>query len=607
MNAPERHERAVLYEDVLPYAGAPDNETRLELLEQRLRAEESALFAPAETAILALHGKPASRSHVMCLLFLARRHQYNIDFEAALKCSSAAAALARSVDDPAVRTKALKFLGISLFEAGYLAESIPIHMEAIEHARKAQDPVQISETLNNLGVSLLYAARYGAAQECYQQAADASPASALTWLNRGELLLEIGEIGRGLNAAERGLALITDFESVQWKVVRIFFELLLAQLRAAIGDIQQAAEHSRIALDEATHTGEFGLRLARLASLLVAAHDPSISGSAISALLDEVRRNESHFTLYRTSLNVAVAALQAADRPEEALRFLREITELRMAQRARVANQVLPSAIVERSLHDLDDLADARNRGYFDTLRIQVARSVVATDEQVEDLVTLAIRAELREEDTFSHGEHVYRVARLSELLAREANCSDEEVANARLAGLLHDVGKVFAPDQLLLKREALSDSEKALLRKHSEDGAGLIENLKNNALLVVADAVRHSHERWDGNGYPEGTQGNSIPIAAQIVAICDSFDAMTHWRPFRKPRTLASALSEIEVGSGSRYDPRLSHLFVTLLRRLQRETDDLDRYLAEGAENSPVVQEQRRLAKLLRPQRETL
>ena len=595
------------YVDLLPDVGAPDNETRLKLLEQRLRAEESALFAPAEAAVLALQGKPASRAHVMCLLLLARQHQFNIEFGPALKCSSAAVALARSLDDSAVRANALKFHGISLFEAGYLAESIPIHMEALENARKAQNPVDISETLNNLGVSLLHAARYGAAQECFQQAADVSPASALTWLNKGDLLLEVGEIARGLQAAERGLALITDFESVQWKVVRIFFELLLAQLRVAIGDIHQATEHSRLALEEATHTGELGSRVARLASLLVDAHDASVSSSAISSLLDEVRRNESHFTLYRISLNVAVAALQAADRPEEALRFLREVTELRMAQRARVASQVLPSGIAERSLPDLDDLADARTRGYFDTLRVQAARSAIATDQQVEVLVELAIRAELREEDTFSTGEHVYRVARLSELLAREANCSNEEIANARLAGLLHDVGKVFAPDQLLLKRDTLTDSEKALLRKHSEDGAGLIENLKNKTLLVVADAVRHSHERWDGDGYPEGLQGESISIAARIVAICDSFDAMTHWRPFRKPRTFASALSEIEVGSDSRYDPRLARLFVTLLRRLQRETDDLDRYLAEGAENSPVVQEQRRLAKLLRPQRETL
>ena len=475
MNAPERHERAALYADVLPYVGALDNETRLELLEQRLRADESALFAPAETAILALRGKPASKAHVICLLLLARWHQYNLNFESAVTCSSAAVVLARTVDDPVARAKALKFLGLVLTEASYAAESIPIQMEALEHARKAQDAVQISEILNNLGVSLLYGARYGAAQECFEQASAACPTSPTPWSNKGELLLEVGEIALGLEAAQRGLSLLTNLKAIEWKVIRIAFEVLMVQLRVAIGDIDQAAEHSKSALNEATHTGEFGLRLARLGSLLVDAHDPLISSNAISCLFDEVRTNESHFGLYRTSLNIVVAALQAADRPEEALIFLREVTELRMAQRARLANQTLPSNIVERSLLGLDDLADARNRSYFDTLRVQAARSVMATDQRVEALVELAIRAELREEDTFSNGEHVYRVARLSELLAGEAKCSDEEIANARLVGLLHDVGKVFAPNQLLLKRDALTDSEKALLRKHAEDGAGLI------------------------------------------------------------------------------------------------------------------------------------
>ena len=237
----------------------------------------------------------------------------------------------------------------------------------------------------------------------------------------------------------------------------------------------------------------------------------------------------------------------------------------------------------------------------------QAARLGAAENERVENLVGLAIRAELREEETFSSGEHVYRIARLAELLAREAGCSEEETADARLAGLLHDVGKVFAPDQLLLKRGTLTETEKALLRKHSEDGAGLIENLKNKALVSVSDAVRYSHECWDGSGYPKGLERESIPLLSRILAICDSFDAMTHWRHFRNPRSVAAALAEIEAGAGSRYDPELSHLFVALVRRLHRETEDLDRFLAEGADNSPVVQEQRRLARLLRPRRQTL
>ena len=472
--------------------------------------------------------------------------------------------------------------------------------------------IQISGVLTNLGLTQFCGARYGIAYECFEQALEALPAHApdlshaVALTNQGQLLLRIKEIQRALEAAQAARSFLTNLQSVEQAVTAVHVELLLAQLRVAIGDIRQAREHARFARELAQNAAEEGRRIARLASLLVDAHDIATSDEAINALFAEVRRNKSRFALYRISLDVAVTALQAKGRPEEALQFLREAAQLDMALHVGVTSYALPID-VSRARWELDDLAVARAKEHRSTLLAQAAHLGAAADERIEHLVGLAIRAELREEDTFSNGEHVYRVARLSELLALEADCSAEEIANARLVGLLHDVGKVFAPDQLLLKREALTEGEKALLRKHSEDGAGLIENLKNNALLAVADAVRRSHERWDGGGYPAGMQGETIPIAARIVAICDSFDAMTHWRPFRSPRSFASALSEIEAGSGSRYDPRLSRLFVTLLRRLQRETDDLDRYLAEGAENSPVVQEQRRLAKLLRPQRETL
>ena len=203
--------------------------------------------------------------------------------------------------------------------------------------------------------------------------------------------------------------------------------------------------------------GEVGRRNARLASLLVDAHDKATSEEAIDALFAEVKRNKSRFTLYRTSLDVAVAALQGAGRPEEALKFLREAAQLDTSLHVGVTSHTLPVEIIGKRW-ELDDLADARAKEHRSTLLAQAAHLGAASDERIEHLVGLAIRAELREEDTFSNGEHVYRVARLSELLALEADCSAEEIANARLAGLLHDVGKVFAPDQVLLKREALTD-----------------------------------------------------------------------------------------------------------------------------------------------------
>ena len=596
----------------LPYAEAPDLQARLERLKARLLADEEPLFAPAEIALRALKGKPATEAHGACWFFVSRWHYMNLEYEAGQVCAIQASDIARRANDPALLARALKVLGVLLAEVGKPAEGVPVLLEALESARLANDDAQISGVLNNLGVAQLYGARYGIAYACFEQALDALPAnapdlaSAVALTNQGQLLLRIKEIQRGLEAAQAARSFLTNLQSVEQVVVAMEVELLLAQLRVALGDVRQAAEHARRARDLVPKAGEFGRRLARLASLLVDAHDTATSDEAIDVLFAEVESNKNRFAVYRISLDVVVAALQGAGRPEEALHFLREAAQLDMSLHVGVTSHALPEEIRRKRL-ELDDLADVRAKAHRSTLLAQAAHLGAAADERIEHLVGLAIRAELREEDTFSNGEHVYRVARLSELLAREAHCSDEEIANARLAGLLHDVGKVFAPDQVLLKREALTDSEKALLRKHSEDGAGLIENLKNNALLVVADAVRRSHERWDGGGYPAGMHGETIPIAARIVAICDSFDAMTHWRPFRSPRSFASALSEIEAGSGSRYDPRLSRLFVTLLRRLQRETDDLDRFLAEGAENSPVVQEQRRLAKLLRPQRETL
>ena len=144
---------------------------------------------------------------------------------------------------------------------------------------------------------------------------------------------------------------------------------------------------------------------------------------------------------------------------------MREAAQLDMALHVGVTSYSLPID-VSRARWELDDLAVARAKEHRSTLLAQAAHLGAAANERIEHLVGLAIRAELREEDTFSNGEHVYRVARLSELLALEADGLAEEIANARLAGLLHDVGKVFAPDQVLLKREALTDRREGASQK---------------------------------------------------------------------------------------------------------------------------------------------
>lgn len=398
-----------------------------------------------------------------------------------------------------------------------------------------------------------------------------------------------------------------DLTSRNERGLRISLELNLVLLLIAIGDVPQAAEHARLALDHAQGVGDLGERLAEIAVLLVDAHDPGKADESLNKLVMGAKGVPAQSELYRTYRMATVMALEAAGRPREALQFLREIAELDMAHHASMLSKELPREIMEFALLRLDDVAAARVRAHESSLLTKELRRELAVHDQLDRLVSLAIRAELREEEAFSTGEHVFRVARLAELLARELCCSSEEVSVARVAGLLHDLGKVHVPDQVLLKRHTLADGEIALLRRHADDGAMLIESLKSPALTSVASAVRHSHERWDGRGYPQGLRGEATPLLARVVAICDGFDAMTHWRCFRPPRSFIAALGEIEQCSGSHYDPHLSRLFIHLVRRLHRETDDLDQLLGDGADQSRVVQEQCRLARLLRPKQRIL
>lgn len=141
-----------------------------------------------------------------------------------------------------------------------------------------------------------------------------------------------------------------------------------------------------------------------------------------------------------------------------------------------------------------------------------------------------------------------------------------------------------------------------AVIKRHSKDGADLIDHLKDPVLKDVAKAVEHTHERWDGAGYPAGLAGEQTPLAARVVAIAESFDVMTHRRRRGEARSFESAIEEIECCAGTHFDTFLCSVFVVLMQRLHSETENLDRFLAEAADDSPVVQEQRLLSRLLRP-----
>jgi two-component system, cell cycle response regulator len=159
---------------------------------------------------------------------------------------------------------------------------------------------------------------------------------------------------------------------------------------------------------------------------------------------------------------------------------------------------------------------------------------------------------------------HVDDVAVLAEQVGRALGLEDGDVAHLRRAAALHDIGKVAIPDAILHAPRKLTADEWEYMRQHTIIGARIIGAAPE--LLPVAEIVRSSHERWDGGGYPDELAGDAIPLGARIVAVCDSYDAMTTTRSYREAMPIAEALAELERCAGTQFDPRVVAAFRTVL-----------------------------------------
>jgi len=140
----------------------------------------------------------------------------------------------------------------------------------------------------------------------------------------------------------------------------------------------------------------------------------------------------------------------------------------------------------------------------------------------------------------------------------------------AVVAATLHDLGKVGIADEILFKPGFLNKQEWELMRQHPVTGAQLIERFNGELglgeeLPLVVEAVRHHHERWDGTGYPDGLKGEEIPFLARVLAVADTYDAITAWRPYKDAAPKEEALQEIIRCAGKQFDPELARMFVAV------------------------------------------
>jgi cyclic di-GMP phosphodiesterase len=212
----------------------------------------------------------------------------------------------------------------------------------------------------------------------------------------------------------------------------------------------------------------------------------------------------------------------------------------------------------------LQQLTHAQNRQLSvinENLESRVQKRTFQLEEAVrEGIVMLAMAAEAKDDDT---GEHIRRIQELTCEMCIELGISLKESEQIGFFSIMHDVGKIHIPDRILRKPGPLTDKEWDLMRTHCIAGEKILGN--KPFYKTAREIARSHHERWDGNGYPDGLKGESIPLAARVVTVADVFDALTHERPYKPAWTVEAALEEMKTMSEKVFDPKILNIFIRI------------------------------------------
>ena len=187
---------------------------------------------------------------------------------------------------------------------------------------------------------------------------------------------------------------------------------------------------------------------------------------------------------------------------------------------------------------------------------------VYARGSGLSAVYALASAVDAKDHYTYGHSRKVstYAVA-----LAEAVGLSPDEVSRVSTAALLHDIGKIGVADRILNKKGKLGDEDWEAIKAHPRLGANIVSNVPS--LVPCGGGILHHHERWDGSGYPEGLKGKNIPVEARILAIADSYSAMTSARPYRDAYSQERAIEELMSCAGSQFDPEMVQVFVNIMQ----------------------------------------
>jgi putative two-component system response regulator len=191
-----------------------------------------------------------------------------------------------------------------------------------------------------------------------------------------------------------------------------------------------------------------------------------------------------------------------------------------------------------------------------------------------DTIFRLVLASEYKDKDT---GNHIKRMSRFSAHLARLLGLPAIEIDSISYAAPMHDVGKIGIPDNILLKSGMLTESEFSIIKTHTTIGSVILENSRSNVLQVAQTIALFHHEHWNGDGYPSGLHKDKIPLPARIVALSDTFDALTSKRPYKSPYPIDVACEIIKKERARHFDPDLVDALVNHIDEFAKIKHDID------------------------------
>lgn len=279
---------------------------------------------------------------------------------------------------------------------------------------------------------------------------------------------------------------------------------------------------------------------------------PEIDGFGVMNHFNEVKKDNDIPILILSALsdhNTRVRALNLGARDfltkpfntDEVLVRIRNLLEVKLAQEQLLQH----NAILDQKIQE---------------------RTKELRDTQLEIVNKLGIAAEYRDNET---GLHIIRMSQFSYEIAKTFGYSEKEAELILNSAPMHDIGKIGIPDSILLKPGKLNNEEWEIMKNHTTIGAKILRGHHSDLLQTAVDIALTHHERWDGNGYPNGLIKEEIPVPGRIISIADVFDALTSVRPYKKSWSVEKSMEAIEKNSGKQFDPELVKVFQSCLPKI--------------------------------------